>query len=67
MPPGLVGRRPGPAGGLAGYFDRDPDRDDLDFAADTVARLGGGTPPRSGGGLDELMAAIRVDRIVARW
>jgi hypothetical protein len=35
-----AGRRPRPGGALAGPIDRDFDRDDLDFAADSVANAG---------------------------
>jgi hypothetical protein len=67
LPLDLGGRRPRPAGGLADHLDRDLDMDDLDFAANTVAKLGEGKSQKSGITLDEPTVSVLADRVAARW
>jgi hypothetical protein len=66
LPLDLAGRRPRPAGGLADHLDRGLDLDDLDFAADTVAKIGEGKSPKSGITVDEPTAAVLADRVADR-
>jgi hypothetical protein len=67
VPLDLAGRRPRLAGGLADHLDRDLDLDDLDFAANTVAKLGEGKSQKSGITLDEPTAAVLAGRVADRW
>jgi hypothetical protein len=62
----LAGRRHQPAGGLADPLDRGLDRDNLAFAADTVAHAGEGKSQKAGITVDEPTSAVLADRVAAR-